>query len=92
MSNSELAASYAALILADDEIEITVCRVRPDGKAIAAYRIPQADKLQTIIKAANVEDVEAIWTTLFAKVLAMSPLRKWNCYRRHTVDNDHVGS
>jgi hypothetical protein len=28
----------------------------------------QADKLQTIIKAANVQDVESIWTTLFAKV------------------------
>ncbi len=27
----------------------------------------QADKLQTIIKAANVQDVESIWTTLFAK-------------------------
>ena len=29
----------------------------------------QADKLQTLIKAAKVEDVEPIWTTLFAKVL-----------------------
>ena len=29
---------------------------------------PQADKLQTLIKAANVEDVETIWTTLYAKV------------------------
>jgi hypothetical protein len=28
----------------------------------------QADKLQTLIKAANIEDVEPIWTTLFAKV------------------------
>lgn len=28
----------------------------------------QPDKLQTIIKAANVEDVEPIWTTLFSKV------------------------
>ena len=28
----------------------------------------QADKLQTIIKAAKVDDVEPIWTTLFAKV------------------------
>ncbi|KAI9680605.1 MAG: 60S acidic ribosomal protein P1 [Caeruleum heppii] len=51
MSNSELAASYAALILADDNVDIT------------------ADKLQTIIKAANIEDVEPIWTTLFAKAL-----------------------
>ena len=30
--------------------------------------LPQPDKLQTLIKAANVEDVEAIWTSLFAKV------------------------
>jgi len=51
MSNSELAVSYAALILADDAVEIT------------------ADKLQTLIKAAGVEDVEPIWTSLFAKAL-----------------------
>ncbi|KAL1302165.1 hypothetical protein AAFC00_002596 [Neodothiora populina] len=51
MSTSELASSYAALILADDGIEIT------------------ADKLQTLIGAAKVADVEPIWTTLFAKAL-----------------------
>ncbi|KAF2840714.1 ribosomal protein 60S [Patellaria atrata CBS 101060] len=51
MSNAELATSYAALILADDGVEIT------------------ADKLNTIIKAAGVTDVEPIWTTLFAKAL-----------------------
>ncbi|KAI9829201.1 MAG: 60S acidic ribosomal protein P1 [Phylliscum demangeonii] len=51
MSNAELATSYAALILADDGVDVT------------------ADKLQTIIKAAKIEDVEPIWTTLFAKAL-----------------------
>ncbi|KAF2430643.1 ribosomal protein 60S [Tothia fuscella] len=51
MSNSELATSYAALILADDGVDIT------------------ADKLQTLIKAANITDVEPIWTSLFAKAL-----------------------
>ncbi|KAI0153191.1 60s acidic ribosomal protein-domain-containing protein [Xylariaceae sp. FL1272] len=51
MSNAELASSYAALILADDGVEIT------------------ADKLQTLIKAAGVADVEPIWTQLFAKAL-----------------------
>ncbi|EXF84816.1 60S acidic ribosomal protein P1 [Colletotrichum orchidophilum] len=51
MSNAELASSYAALILADDGVEIT------------------ADKLQTLIKAAKIEDVEPIWTSLFAKAL-----------------------
>ncbi|KAI0973851.1 60s acidic ribosomal protein-domain-containing protein [Xylaria arbuscula] len=51
MSTSELASSYAALILADDGVEIT------------------ADKLQTLIKAAGVIDVEPIWTQLFAKAL-----------------------
>jgi len=51
MSTSELATSYAALILADDSVDIT------------------PDKLQTLIKAANVPDVEPIWTTLFAKAL-----------------------
>jgi len=28
----------------------------------------QADKLQTLIKAAKIEDVEPIWCSLFAKV------------------------
>ncbi|KIL96612.1 hypothetical protein FAVG1_01356 [Fusarium avenaceum] len=51
MSNAELASSYAALILADDGVEIT------------------ADKLQTLIKAAKIEDVEPIWTSIFAKAL-----------------------
>ncbi|KIW31400.1 60S acidic ribosomal protein P1 [Cladophialophora immunda] len=51
MSTAELASSYAALILADDGIEIT------------------ADKLNTLIKAAGVVDVEPIWATLFAKAL-----------------------
>jgi len=51
MANSELSVSYAALILADDGVDIT------------------ADKLQTLLKAAKVEDVEPIWTTLFAKAL-----------------------
>ncbi|MCJ1429502.1 hypothetical protein MMC29_007417 [Sticta canariensis] len=51
MSNSELAVSYAALILADADVD------------------PTPDKLQTLIKAANVDDVEPIWATLFAKAL-----------------------
>ncbi|KAL9126288.1 MAG: hypothetical protein Q9217_004637 [Psora testacea] len=51
MSQSELATSYAALILADDDVDVT------------------ADKLQTLIKAAHIDDVESIWTTLFAKAL-----------------------
>ncbi|KAK0107109.1 60S acidic ribosomal protein P1 [Cadophora gregata] len=51
MSNAELAVSYAALVLADDGVDIT------------------ADKLQTLIKAAKIDDVEPIWTSLFAKAL-----------------------
>jgi len=51
MSQSELAVSYAALILADDNVDIT------------------ADKLQSLLKAANVQDVGPIWTTLFSKAL-----------------------
>ncbi|KAK4944242.1 60S acidic ribosomal protein P1 [Elasticomyces elasticus] len=51
MSTAELASAYAALILADDGIDIT------------------ADKLNTLIKAANVPEVEPIWATLFAKAL-----------------------
>ncbi|RCI16647.1 hypothetical protein L249_1909 [Ophiocordyceps polyrhachis-furcata BCC 54312] len=49
--NAELAVSYAALILADEGVEIT------------------SDKLQALIKAANVSDVEPIWTSIFAKAL-----------------------
>ncbi|KXL41411.1 hypothetical protein M433DRAFT_131571 [Acidomyces richmondensis BFW] len=51
MSTAELATSYAALILADDGVEIT------------------ADKLQSLISAAKVPDVEPIWCQLFAKAL-----------------------
>jgi large subunit ribosomal protein LP1 len=51
MSTAELATSYAALILADDGVEIT------------------SDKIQALIKAANVVDVEPIWASLFAKAL-----------------------
>ncbi|KAK7182656.1 hypothetical protein DPSP01_011480 [Paraphaeosphaeria sporulosa] len=50
-TKAETAVSYAALILADDGVEIT------------------PEKLQTLLKAANIEDVEPIWTTLFAKAL-----------------------
>nr|AID68562.1 ribosomal protein p1 [Cerebratulus lacteus] len=50
ISNDELACTYSALILADDEVAIT------------------ADKLQTILKAANV-NVEPFWPGLFAKAL-----------------------
>ncbi|CAI7574538.1 hypothetical protein N7533_002665 [Penicillium manginii] len=51
MSTAELACSYAALILADEGIEVT------------------ADKLQTLITAAKVAEVEPIWSTIFAKAL-----------------------
>jgi large subunit ribosomal protein LP1 len=50
-NKSELATSYAALILADESIPIT------------------PEKLQALLKAAGIEDVEPIWTTLFAKAL-----------------------
>jgi ribosomal protein L12E/L44/L45/RPP1/RPP2 len=36
----------------------------------------QADKLQTLIKAANLDDVEPIWTTLFAKVNNLTVFRR----------------
>ncbi|KAE8375088.1 60s acidic ribosomal protein-domain-containing protein [Aspergillus bertholletiae] len=51
MSTAELACSYAALILADDGVEVT------------------ADKLQTLLTAAKVPEVEPIWTSIFAKAL-----------------------
>ncbi|CAG7926531.1 unnamed protein product [Penicillium olsonii] len=51
MSTAELACSYAALILADDGIEVS------------------ADKIQTILGAAKVQEVEPIWASIFAKAL-----------------------
>ncbi|OQD83985.1 hypothetical protein PENANT_c014G03326 [Penicillium antarcticum] len=51
MSTAELACSYAALILADDGIEVS------------------ADKIQTLIGAAKVPEVEPIWASIFAKAL-----------------------
>lgn len=50
-SVDELACTYSALILADDDVPIT------------------AEKLNTILKAANVT-VESIWPTLFARALS----------------------
>ena len=76
MSQSERAASYAALILADDDVEITVSFPRRFIVVVLNFLAPQADKLQTLIKAANVEDVESIWTTLFAKVSPPSIISK----------------
>lgn len=49
-NSDELACTYAALVLQDDDIAVT------------------AEKLQTILKAANVE-VESYWPGLFAKAL-----------------------
>ncbi|KAF7597478.1 hypothetical protein BBP40_003725 [Aspergillus hancockii] len=51
MSTAELACSYAALILADEGLEVT------------------ADKLQTLLGAAKIQEVEPIWTSIFAKAL-----------------------
>ncbi|KAM0689750.1 hypothetical protein Q7P36_010621 [Cladosporium allicinum] len=92
MSNAELASSYAALILADEGLEITeeqrkrrtaanqthralLARARKAWSINVAaqytYTIlyEQADKLQSLISAAKVQDIEPIWTTLFAKAL-----------------------
>lgn len=72
MSTAELATSYAALILADEGIDITVCAHNPaiwqHVHRSTLLTSGQADKLQNIINAAKVADVEPIWTTLFAKV------------------------
>jgi large subunit ribosomal protein LP1 len=50
-NKAETAVAYAALILADEGLEIT------------------PEKLQALLKAASIEDVEPIWTTIFAKAL-----------------------
>ncbi|KAF2204516.1 hypothetical protein GQ43DRAFT_152293 [Delitschia confertaspora ATCC 74209] len=50
-TDPQKATAYAALILADEGMEIS------------------AEKLRALIKAAGIEDVEPIWTTLFANAL-----------------------
>ncbi|KAL5365554.1 60s acidic ribosomal protein-domain-containing protein [Aspergillus floccosus] len=50
-TTAELACSYAALILADDGVEIS------------------AEKIQTLIGAAKVPEIEPIWSSIFAKAL-----------------------
>jgi hypothetical protein len=77
MSSSEVACTYAALILHDDGIPITVRARRSlssffvrfiGGGMTFAPSESQADKIATIVKAANV-NVESYWPGLFAKLL-----------------------
>ena len=72
MSNSELACVYAALILADDDVAITVSSKMKSvivGNLVLTFiTLFQAEKIQTILKAAKV-DVEPFWPGLFAKCL-----------------------
>lgn len=50
-NKAEQAVALAALILADESIDIT------------------PEKLQILLRAAGIEDIEPIWATLFAKAL-----------------------
>lgn len=78
MSVGELACTYAALILHDDGIPITVIIVYPFYSAIFVYSVRfvfdfepilflQAEKITTLLKAADVS-VESYWPSLFAKL------------------------
>ena len=72
-NTAELAATYAALILADEGVEITVrIRIRMQFPiALTAHSSPrskQADKIVAITSSASVE-VEPIWASLLAKAL-----------------------
>jgi large subunit ribosomal protein LP1 len=70
MSTAELATSYAALILADDGVDITVNHpLPPNNQPTNLPYILQADKLNSLITAAKVPEVEPIWCSLFAKAL-----------------------
>jgi len=69
--SAELAFTYAALILADEGVEITVSFHFVSSilqGADVSFGIPQADKLTTLTNAAKVE-AEPIWATLLAKAL-----------------------
>ncbi|KAL1935606.1 hypothetical protein VTP01DRAFT_4746 [Rhizomucor pusillus] len=62
--SSELAIVYAALILQDDNVEVT-----------ASIPSSIADKLQTLVKAAGIE-VEPIWFSLYSKAIAGQDLKE----------------
>lgn len=74
-TKAELACTYAALILADDDVGVTVSSNWPCGTCKTTFCITlciwlyfQGEKIQTILKAANV-DIEPYWPGLFAKAL-----------------------
>lgn len=74
-NKSELACTYAALILADDDIEVT--GMLNDVSSFSNYRSPNwilylgflADKINTLLKAANCKFVEPFMSSLFASAL-----------------------
>lgn len=68
-ASAELAATYAALILADEGIEITVRISQVSHPYFSQLnRHMQADKILALTDAASVE-LEPIWATLLAKAL-----------------------
>lgn len=69
LSNAELACVYAALILVDDEVAITVSNIIKFTRSVDLFSLYfQGEKIATLLKAANV-DVEPYWPSLFAKAL-----------------------
>lgn len=71
--SAELAVVYAALILEDDNIEITVSKIISFHQHVDSLFL-QADKLQTLVAAAGIE-VEPIWFSLYAKALEGQDLK-----------------
>ncbi|KAG8745056.1 hypothetical protein FRC10_008908 [Ceratobasidium sp. 414] len=67
MAAVELAATYAALILADDGIDITAS-TRPRLLNRHSFVVLQSEKILAVTSAAGV-DLEPIWATLLAKAL-----------------------
>lgn len=76
-SKNELACVYASLILIDDDVAVTVSTtwIRPvilflkwKYSMLKYSYTSQSEKIQTILKAANV-DVEPYWPGLFSKAL-----------------------
>ncbi|KAG5458460.1 MAG: 60s acidic ribosomal protein-domain-containing protein [Olpidium bornovanus] len=78
MSNdaAEQACVYAALILHDDGVDITLPWSHAALRFLALFfrnranaHPAQSDKLAVLVKAAGV-DVESVWTNIFAKALS----------------------
>lgn len=68
MSKSQLACTYASLILNDDEMAISVSHSLIHCNQLSLSLLTQADNIKALVTAAGIE-IEPYWPGLFAKAL-----------------------